>query len=315
MLLQATADSVPNAGVWVLGVLAAAAAAVFMAVKKKGEAVDRASIIYLFVPVPLFALAGWLAHRWWGAGLDAWDYLAIQVLALLVGIAHARLLYHEVFGLRVLTWPERSSAWSWKQFGFTFMLMLSAIAGILLLGVIDVSLQPAWSYWLATITMLVPFLTVKAYDMYMGIPAAVYTPWYPLLDELFTYEPHPQFPKVKVQIDLGDGRSGETENVPFDPNVRLERVYRWILHNYLRSEQELYYTERDGVNYVWGWHFHRQRRGLLRWQRRLDPKDTVRKCRLKHGDTLVAVRVESLVPLDAVREQMLRRGEEVKKKT
>lgn len=62
------------------------------------------------------------------------DYLAIQVLALLVGIAHAWLFYNEAFGIRVLTWPQRSSTWSWKHFGFTFMLMLSAIAGILLLA-------------------------------------------------------------------------------------------------------------------------------------------------------------------------------------
>lgn len=125
---------------------------------------------------------------------------------------------------------------------------------------IDSGLQSAWNYWLATITMLVPFLTVKAYDMYIGIPVAVYTPWYPLLDELFTYEPHPQFPKVKVQIDL-DGQSGRDGERALRAQCALGTRVPLVLHNYLRTEQELYYTERDGVNYVWGWHFHRQHAG------------------------------------------------------
>lgn len=312
MLLQATTDAAPNAGAWVLAGIAALAGALFMALKKKGEALDKPSIIYLLVPVPLFALISWAACHFWGKGIEAWDFLTIQLWSLIIGVAHAWLMYREVAGWRALAWVKHDSAWSWKHFGFTVLLMLAAITGLMLPGIISAELRATWSYWPATFTLLVPFLTVKAYDMYMGIPAAYYLPWYPMLDELFTYEPHPDFPKVNVRIVLANSRSGLMENISFDPNVRLERVYRWILHNHLRNEQELYYSEREGVNYVWGWHFHRQRRGWFRWQRRLDPKKTVKQCRLRAGDTLLAVRVEHLVPLDEVREQSLARGSERK---
>lgn len=307
-MLLAAVDATSNAGTWFLGGIAAVGAVVFAAVKKKGEAVDKASLFYLLAPVPLFALVTWLAFGLFETGADAWDFLFIQVCGLLIGSVHCWLFYGSVGGRRVLTWPQRTEAWSWRHFGFTLLLLLSGIAGLLVVGALAEEMRSVWNNWPALLTLLMPFVTLKAYDMYMGIPTAVYRPWYPVLDELFTYEPHEDLPKVNIKVVLGEDRSGGLENVPFDPNVKLERVYRWILHTHLRDEQELYHSERDGVTYVWGWHFHRQKSGWFRWQRRLDPTRTVQQCKLRNGDTVLAVRDPSLAPLDTVRQEMLRRN-------
>ena len=311
MLLLQVAPNTPtadHAGAYVLGGLTVFGALVIAWMKQRAEGIDKPSLLYALVPVPVFALVTWLAISMRGDWLDAIDFLILQIAAFLLGILHCVLFYREVGGWRALAWPKRERPWSWPQFWFTMALVLCAMIGIMVVDFLGglPPLSHGWNYFPALFTFLVPFLWIKAYDAYLNIPVAEFTPWYPPLD-LFTYEQHEKFPKVTVKLMMEEDKTGRIDSVPFDPNVRFELVYRWILHTYLNTEPEMYYSERDGRTFVWGWHFHRQHRSWLRWRRRIDPALTVTRCRLKDGDVVIAMRDPRQEPLESVREAIVQR--------
>lgn len=286
----------------VLGIMAGAAAVGLAAGRKR---LDQSTLIYVLLPVPLFLLLSWLAILVFdptGARTDALDFLALQVASLLLGIVHVRLFYHELSGWRALHWPVQGRNWSWMHFGFTLLLMFMGCIGIMIADVLTVDVERGWNYFPALLCFLVPFLWVKAYAQYTGIPQALYTPWYPAMD-YFTYEPHPKFPKVNLRLVFGADMEGEVPEVPFDRYKRFDYVYRWVLHTHLHDQPDTYYTEKDDRVQVWGWHFHRQRTSWFRWNRRIDPARTFKQNRLRDGDTVIALRDPKMEFLDVIRTQ------------
>ncbi|MBK9538042.1 MAG: hypothetical protein IPO12_04745 [Flavobacteriales bacterium] len=294
---------------WFLGAFAALGVGIVAFLKKKGRAVDQPSLLYALVPAPYFAIIGYLVHWFLGKNPSAIDFLLMQVAALMLGIAHVLLFYPRAGRAPILAWPVRDRAWDWKHFWFTLLLVLAGVSGLLVAQILPHGGNEPWRvvrYIPALLTFLVPFLWIKAFDAWAVIPVPVYRPWFPILDDLFIYEPDERLPKVNVRVVFEEGKAARIKEVPFDPNVRVERVYRWILHTYFAQEPDTYYREDTGRTFVWGWHFHRQKRGL-RPGRRLDPMRTVHQTGLRAGDTLIVVRDTVLEPLEAVREEMLAR--------
>jgi|GEM_PF-2559100 len=300
------ADTYPIAPEVLLVSLAATGAAGLVIVRKR---IDQPTLLYLLAPIPLFALFTWLAVVVFdpdGDSLKAFDFLALQIVALGLGIAHVIFFYREVAGWRALDWPVRSSVWSWQHFGFACLLLFAGCIGVMLADVLQfTNVENGWNYFLALLTFLVPFIWVKALDQYMTIPQAVYRPWYPTLD-YFTYEPHEKFPKATIHIVLDDVEA-DIADVPFDPNKPFEQVYRWVLHTYLQDQPDTYYVEKDHEVNVWGWHFHRARTGWFRWNKRIDPQRTFRKGRLRNGDIIIALRDPQLEHIDVVRAEAQKR--------
>lgn len=309
MYLLNTGTSI-NAEGLLLGALSATGAVVFAWAKKRKEGLDQPTLFYALLPVPLFAVASWFACAVFGSErfpLKAFDFIALQFIALGLGIAHVIFFYRAVGGWRALDWPVRSRDWSWRHFGFTGLLVLAAMVGIMVACLFDFTgVEKGWNYFPALFTFLVPFIWVKAFDSYLDIPVAVYRPWFPVMD-YFTYEPAKEFPKATVRLVFDAETSGRFEDVPFDPNKPVEVVYRWVLHTYLQEEPDTYYTEREGTTYVWGWHFHRQRTSWFRWNRRIDPAKSFKKSRLRAGDTIIALREPEPEPLVTVRQEMIQR--------
>jgi hypothetical protein len=306
-LLQAsTQDPGASAEAWLLGGLSLVGAGIFAWARKRKEGLDQPTLWYALLPIPLFALFTWGVVALFSSpaiALQAYDFLALQIIALGLGIAHVIFFYKEVGGWRALDWPVRTRSWSWPHFGFTAVLVLSGCIGVLVAGLIPfMHVERSWQYFPALLTFLVPFIWVKALDSYLDIPVAVYRPWFYTL-EYFNYETHPKFPKATINIVLDEENTGNVEDVPFDPNKPFENLYRWVLHTYLQDQPDTYSTERDGTNYVWGWHFHRQRSSWFRWNKRIDPKRTLKQNRLRNGDTIIALRDPKLEVLEVVRSQ------------
>ena len=310
LLLAASTDHRSSTDAWWLGFLVAIGAGVFVWAKKRNEGIDQPSLIYALVPIPYFAFFTWMAVILWSGeakSSSAFDFLMLQIVALILGIAHVVMFYREVAGWRALSWPKRTRDWSWPHFGYTLLLMLSGMVGIMVADVLPFTgVDEGWDYFTALLTFLVPFLWVKAFDVYLAIPVAEYRPWYPTL-EFFNYEPHEKFPKVTVRVFFEERNSGRIEHVPFDPNKPFEHVYRWVLHIYLQDQPETYYSERDNATYVWGWHFHRERTSWLRWNKRIDPERSFLQGKLRDGDTVIALRDPKLEHLETVREEMRQR--------
>ncbi len=303
LLLQDISSPETPAEYWWLGALAAMGTAVFTWFRKRGEGVDQATMLYALVPIPFFALCAWAATAIGKASSDplmAYDFLALQLFALLAGIAHAVLFHREVAGWRALLWPERTRRWSWSHFWFTILLLLSAMIGIMLASVLPFTgVVKGWQLFPALLTFLVPFLWVKAFDLYIGIPVAVYRPWYPTL-EYHNYEWSPKFPKATLRLVFDDDRELVVENVPFDREFPFESMFQWVLHADLQDEPDTYYAEQGNATYVWGWHFHRQRTSWFRWNRRIDPLRTFCQSRIRNGDTIIALRDPKQEHLDVV---------------
>ncbi|MBK7086155.1 MAG: hypothetical protein IPH53_16415, partial [Flavobacteriales bacterium] len=115
----------------------------------------------------------------------------MQVAAFILRVAHV-LLFYPREARAPLCMAGEGTGWDWKHFGSRCFSCLRVSAVTIVLVPLPHGGNEPWRvvrYIPALLTFLVPFLWIKAFDAWAVIPVPVYRPWFPILDDLFIYEP------------------------------------------------------------------------------------------------------------------------------
>ncbi|GAA3515773.1 TssN family type VI secretion system protein [Aquimarina addita] len=132
--------------------------------------------LYIIVTVILFAATAFLSNEKVLNDIPLNNYIAFQILFLLLGSLH-------VFTLRKF-FPDLSENFSdfWTEFLYTIVTVFVGLIGFLF--IVDMY-KPEYQYMFTSSALwfIIPFMVVKLYEFSIAVPVAIYKKWFYPIDK------------------------------------------------------------------------------------------------------------------------------------
>ena len=277
-------------GLGVMIVLLAIAAALLpltMSRVKEIEKYKKETILYFLIAALLFGITGLLGLTSLLDDLASY-FITLQIMALVIGILHATLLY------KLLPWTSKDK-FLWE---FLFSFAIACFGALLLLLVFKfiVGLDILQYLMLSAIFWyFVPFLFVQALNRYLAIPLKIFRKWYypvgkeipdPLDSELVALLVVSfVFNKKMNGIDITTFRAKAPQKMVFG------RLFYYFINDYNERHPESTIEFIDQDVQPFGWVFYLKPSWIGR-RRYIDPDQIIRDNRIKENSIIVCQRIK-----------------------
>lgn len=242
----------------------------------------KSSLIYWLIATVILFAVGLLGML--GNSYPVGAYIAMQLICLLLGIVHLRMMY------RTLEWPRPLRFL--PEFAFSLGIGLSAAATMIAFYVLWAQ-SSAWIYASAFLLFPLPFVLYIAFEYYWAIPARQYKIWYYPLEKEMPDMDMLDLSKIII-INFEFTRTvGEQALTQFKAKAPAKMLFADLFfiflndYNERHSNSTIQITDERGRPY--GWLFFSKGKW---WQRRryFDPEADFEQNRIHEGEQITALR-------------------------